>query len=197
VTTAVRPKTFDSVRFVANGQQYIWRSAERRAEWDEYADLLEFAGTSGLTNQVTLYHRKMYELITHDRAEAVTSVVRVEAEGGRPLVFVQPSYPIPESFQVDIKRQPETTFWGNQKGTRRWFFDFAPADAYGAEIPVAAMRALRTVRNEGFQPERLWVGVEKEVFIPIAQPPPAPVRRPDPLLAVSFGRYVVPIAAWA
>lgn len=181
---------------------YPWHSAARRKACQKELGALETWVRAKATRQITFSRTRVLDILAEDLAETAQALIE-ERTGYWDQVIVYPKRPIPTRFQWEIK-----TSRGWKSRTRR-YWQFFTLDRYHKPVPRQAARALQLTAALPIPPEQVWVSDLKE------QTEPAPplidfgkvldaldavgrqtIALTDPVLWVSFGGLLVPIAMW-
>jgi len=174
---------------------YEWFSPNNRSTFAAHMEGLNVADNMKLTTQVELYKHKIMDVFGYDlaeRAQALAAPTFSEpgARGGsrssKNAHIVQGSdYPLPTTFTVPIREYYDASSYE----LVQQYWTYRQLSAYGQIVPPHALTTLARIVQEPIKPDQAWVAVKEEQRTSV---------RPllDPLLCVSFGRWIVPIAEW-
>jgi hypothetical protein len=159
---------------------YEWFDPANRQEFLSYLRGLIFIRQhGGVGNQLRLYQAKLAERVAKDQVERVAGLVR-QTLGYEGLKYHHPE-PLPVGgFRVPIictvtHHTVESDYW-----------QFRRLAVASQLVPPSALQAWALLEQAKVLPEALWVAEKRRAMRPLR----------DPLLCVSFGRWVVAIAQW-
>jgi hypothetical protein len=149
--------------------------------------------------QITFAKTRVLDLLAEDLADTTQALIHART-GYWEAIIVYPKQPIPARFQWDLKTRRG---WASRTRT---YWQFCTLAAYHKPVPRLAAHALQLTEVLPIQPEQLWVSVLKQQK---TEAPPLlrltatefslggkTLYLTDPVLWVSFGRQLCPIAYW-
>lgn len=179
----------DVAELLRNG--YAWHSASRYKKCQAELDALDTWIMTTAKKQVVFSKTKAMDLLAADLAEVTQYRIR-EHTGYSGKIVVYKKYPLPTHFNWIIREQRH---WSS---VSREFWKFTTLDEYNEPVPPKAARALQFTFGLPIKPEQVWVAdlkEQKEQARPLLDLSGL-LSLPDPVLWVSFGRHLVPIAEW-
>jgi len=190
---------------------YAWRSRDRFEECKAELDALDTWLLTKAKKQVDFSKTKVMDLLAEDLAD-LTQYRIYEHTGYTGKIIVYEKQPVPTRFTHTIGRHRHWSCWSEE------YLDFHTLEAYGKPVPRQAAKALKFTFSLPITPDQTWVADVKESRTPARSPVDVlfdaadavldtggqvlgaglalSTLLVDPILFVSFGRHLVPVAQW-
>jgi hypothetical protein len=163
----------------AVAHEYDWYTYPNKRLALKPIEALTIASQMQLALQAKLYAAQVFDLVMKDVAERVHNLAVHKLRYQGEIRYRQ--YPLVrgQTFRELIKTEAHRR--------HEWVFD--PIERFAKVIPLHALKAIRTLTDEGITPEAYWVADKIETVI--ERP-----RSIDPILCAQFGQWLVGIAMW-